>query len=118
MLSAMPISPKLWILAGLALALLGLAIATGQQKPGAARRTLARLGATAFFAFLVSFFLLSPELAQLVKHVLGRDASQLGERSGFLTGLAIFFSIGGLVSAWKAFAGRKGGESGGAHATH
>lgn len=114
----MPISPKLWVLAALALLVLGLAVATGQQKPGRGRRALARLGATGFFAFLVAFFWLSPEFAQLVKHLLGRDASELGERSGFLTGMAVFFSIGGLLSAWKLVAGLKGGDGGGESATH
>lgn len=114
----MPVSPKLWILAGLALFVLASAIATGQQKAGATRRTLARLGATGFFAFFVAFFWLSPEFAVFMKQLVGRDAV-LAPRSGFLTGMAAFFSIGGLISAWKLVAGIGGGGPGaGDSATH
>lgn len=114
----MPTSPKLWILAALALCVLGLAIATGHAKPGTRRRALARLGATCFFAFLVAFFWLAPEFAQFVKHLRGKEA-ELGERSGFLTGMAVFFSIGGLLSVWKLVTTlRGGGSSGSESATH
>lgn len=114
----MLVSPKLWILAGLGLFVLASAIATGQQKPGATRRTLARLGATGFFAFFVAFFWLSPEFAVFVKQLVGRNAV-LAPRSGFLTGMAAFFSIGGLISAWKLVASLGRGEkSAGDSATH
>lgn len=114
----MPVSPKLWILAGLALLVLASAIATGRQKPGAPRRTLARAGATGFFAFLVAFFWLSPEFAVFVKQLVGRNAV-LAPRTGFLTAMAVFFSIGGLISAWKLIASLRGGEKrAGDSATH
>jgi hypothetical protein len=81
----MAMSTKLLILGATLACVLGLAIATGYAKPGAARRRLARLGATAFFAFLALFFWLSP----------------FAERGGFLTAMAAFFSIGGAISVWK-----------------
>jgi hypothetical protein len=93
---------KLWILAALLLLVLVLAIAVGYAKPGPGRRTLARLGATAFFAFLAAFFWLSPFTA----------------RGGFLTGMAMFFSIGGLLSVWKLLSGLRGGDEGSESATH
>jgi ABC-type Fe3+-siderophore transport system permease subunit len=93
---------KLAILAGILLCVLGLAIATGYTNPGAKRRTLARAGATAFFAFLASFFWLSPFTA----------------RGGFLTGMSVFFAIGGTISAWKLVAGLSAGAAGEKSATH
>ena len=98
----MLMSAKLIILGGILLCVLGLAIAVGHAQPGAARRTLARLGATAFFAFLASFFWLSPFTA----------------RRGFFTGMAVFFSIGGAISAWKLVAGMQAGAAGEKSATH
>lgn len=118
MAHAMANSHNLWILAGLALIVVACAIATGQQKAGPTRRTLARLGATGFFALLVAFFWLSPEFMLFLKQLFGRDAV-LGERSGFLTGMAVFFSIGGGISAWKLVAGLGGGtQSTGDNASH
>ena len=93
---------KLAILGGILLCVLGLAIAVGHARPGASRRTLARLGATAFFAFLASFFWLSP----------------FTTRGGFLTGMAVFFSIGGAISTWKLLAGLRGGAASEKSATH
>ena len=98
----MAMAVKLLILGGILASVLGLAIAVGHAKPGASRRTLARLGATAFFAFLAAFFWLSPFTA----------------RGGFLTGMAVFFSIGGAVSAWKLVAGMQAGAAGEKSATH
>lgn len=98
----MGMAMKLVILGGILLCVVGLAAAVGHAKPGASRRTLARLGATAFFAFLASFFWLSPFVA----------------RGGFLTGMAIFFSIGGAISAWKLLAGLQGGAAGEKSAVH
>jgi len=85
----MEMSTKLLMLGAILAVVLAFAIATGYAKPGASRRTLARSGATAFFAFLASFFWLSP----------------FTERGTFLTGMAVFFSIGGGISVWKLFAG-------------
>jgi hypothetical protein len=93
---------KLSILGGILLCVLALAISVGYARPGASRRTLARLGATTFFAFLASFFWLSPFKA----------------RGGFLTGLAVFFSIGGAISVWKLVAGMRAGAAGEQSATH
>ena len=93
---------KLMILGAIALLVLGLAIVVGNAKPGASRRTLARAGATAFFAFLASFFWLSP----------------FAQRRGFLTGMAVFFSIGGAISVWKLVAGMQSGGTGEKSATH
>ena len=93
---------KLWILGAVAALVLGLAIAVGNAKPGAPRRTLARAGATAFFALLASFFWLSP----------------FGARSRFLTGMAVFFSIGGAISVWKWVAGMRAAGTGETSATH
>jgi hypothetical protein len=93
---------ELAILGGILLGVLGLAIGTGYANPGARRRTLARSGATAFFAFLASFFWLSP----------------FSERRAFLTGMAVFFSIGGAVSAWKLIAGLYGAGPSEKNATH
>jgi hypothetical protein len=98
----MLMSTKLLILGAIALAVLGLAIATGYTNPGAARRTLARGGATAFFAFLSSFFWLSPFTA----------------RGGFLTGMSVFFAIGGTISAWKLVAGLSASAAGEKSATN
>lgn len=98
----MEMSTKLWILGALAGAVLGLSIATGYAPAGASRRTLARLGATAFFAFLAAFFWLSP----------------FAERGGFLTGMAAFFSIGCALSAWKLVAGLSARAVGEKSATH
>jgi hypothetical protein len=98
----MGMAAKLLILGAALLSVLGLAIAVGFAKPGATRRSLARLGATAFFAFLAAFFWLSP----------------FTERGGFLTGMALFFSIGGTVSAWKLIAGMQAGVAGEKSATH
>jgi hypothetical protein len=95
-------SMKLAILGGILLCVLGLAIAVGNAKPGASRRSLARLGATAFFAFLAAFFWLSPFTG----------------RGGFLTGMAIFFSIGGAISAWKLVSGLKSDAAGEKSAVH
>lgn len=93
---------KLLILGGILLCVLGLAAAVGHAKPGASRRTLARLGATAFFAFLSAFFWLSP----------------FTSRGGFFTGMAIFFAIGGAISTWKLLAGLQGGAAGETSAVH
>jgi hypothetical protein len=98
----MLMSMKLLILGGILVCVLGLAIAVGHANPGASRRTLARLGATLFFAFLASFFWLSPFTA----------------RGGFLTGVAVFFSIGGAISTWKLVAGMQGTAAGEKSATH
>jgi hypothetical protein len=98
----MVMSTKLLILGGILSSVLGLAIAVGYANPGASRRTLARLGATTFFAFLASFFWLSP----------------FAERGGFFTGLAVFFSIGGAISVWKLVAGMRAGAAGEKSATH
>jgi hypothetical protein len=98
----MAMSTKLLVLGAIALAVLVISIATGSAAPGATRRTLARLGATAFFAFLAAFFWLSP----------------FAERGGFLTGMAVFFSIGGGVSVWKLIAGLSAGSAGEKSATH
>jgi len=93
----MVMATKLVILGAMLVAVLGLAVATGYAKPGGARRTLARLGATAFFVFLASFFWLSP----------------FTERGGFLTGMAVLFSIGCAISTWKLIAGLGAGEAAG-----
>ena len=85
----MDMTTNLLVLGVVALLVFGLAVATGYANPGASRRTLARAGATSFFAFLACFFWLSP----------------FTERGGFLTGMAVFFSIGGSLSAWKLLAG-------------
>jgi len=98
----MLMSTKLLILGGILLCVLGLAIMVGHANPGASRRTLARLGATAFFAFLASFFWLSPFTV----------------RGGFFTGLAVFFAIGGAISVWKLVAGMQTGAAGEKSATH
>ena len=95
-------STKLMILGAIAALVLGLTIAVGNAKPGATRRALARAGATAFFAFLSSFFWLSPFAA----------------RGRFLTGMAVFFSIGGAISAWKLIAGLQAGAASEKSATH
>jgi hypothetical protein len=93
---------KLAVLGAIALLVFGLAIATGYANPGASRRTLARAGATAFFAFLASFFWLSP----------------FTERGGFLTGMAVFFAIGGSISAWRLLANLTASAAGEKSATH
>jgi hypothetical protein len=98
----MLMSTKLLILGAILLCVLGLAIVVGHANPGASRRTLARLGATAFFAFLASFFWLSP----------------FSVRGGFFTGLAVFFAIGGVISLWKLAAGLGAGAMGEKSATH
>lgn len=98
----MGMSTKLMILGAIAALVLGLAIAVGNEKPGAARRMLARAGATAFFALLASFFWLSP----------------FGARSRFLTGMAVFFSIGGAISVSKWAASARDAGEGQASATH
>jgi hypothetical protein len=98
----MGMAMKLVILGAILLSVLGLAIAVGHAPAGATRRSLARLGATAFFAFLASFFWLSPFTA----------------RGGFLTGMAVFFSIGGAISAWKLVAGLTASAGGEKSATH
>jgi hypothetical protein len=81
---------------------LALAIATGYAPAGARRRSLARLGATLFFAFLTSFFWLSPFKA----------------RPPFFTGLAVFFAIGGTISVWKLVSGLSGAAGSERSATH
>jgi len=91
----MAMTPKLLILGAIGLCVLGLAIATGYAKPGSARRRLARLGATAFFGFLASLFWLSP----------------FGARGGFLTTMAVLFSVGGAISAWKLIAEHGAGDT-------
>jgi hypothetical protein len=98
----MDMSTKLALLGAIALLVLGLAVATGYANPGASRRTLARAGATAFFAFLASFFWLSP----------------FTERGGFLTGMAVFFSVGLTLSAWKLIAGLSAAAAGEKSAVH
>jgi apolipoprotein N-acyltransferase len=102
MKALMEMAMKLAILGGILLCVLALAVAVGRAQPGDARRTLARLGATAFFAFLASFFWLSP----------------FTERGGFLTGMAVFFTIGGAVSTWKLIAGMQSAAAGEKSATH
>lgn len=97
----MHMSMKLVVLGAIALLVFGLAVATGYAS-GASRRTLARAGATAFFAFLASFFWLSP----------------FTERGNFLTGMAVFFSVGLTLSAWKLLAGLGAGASAEKSATH
>jgi hypothetical protein len=99
---AMAMSTKLAILGALLLLVLALAIATGNAKPGTLRHTLARLGATSFFAFLAAFFWLSP----------------FTTRGGFLTAMAVFFSIGGALSAWKLISGLGARGAGETSATH
>jgi apolipoprotein N-acyltransferase len=98
----MGMAMKLVILGSILVGVLGLAIAVGHAKPGASRRALARLGATLFFAFLASFFWLSPFTA----------------RGGFFTGMSVFFSIGGAISAWKLVAGMQATAAGEKSATH
>jgi hypothetical protein len=98
----MAMSTKLLVLGAIALAVLALSLATGNAAPGATRRTLARLGATAFFAFLAAFFWLSP----------------FTTRGRFLTGMAVFFSIGCAVSVWKTLAGLASGAGAEKSATH
>jgi hypothetical protein len=98
----MAMAMKLAILGGILLGVVGLAAAVGHTAPGAARRSLARLGATTFFAFLASFFWLSP----------------FTERGGFLTGMAVFFAIGGTISAWKLASGLRAGAASEKSATH
>jgi hypothetical protein len=98
----MSLSTKLVILGALLVLVLALAIATGHAKPGALRRSLARVGATGFFAFLATFFWLSP----------------FTTRGGFLTAMAVFFTIGGALSAWKLIAGLGARGAGETSATH
>jgi hypothetical protein len=98
----MMLTTKLVILGARAALVLGLAIAVGNTKAGSSRRTLARAGASAFFAFLASFFWLSP----------------FAVRGRFLTGMAIFFSIGGAISVWKLVSGLSGSGASEKSATH
>jgi hypothetical protein len=97
----MLMATKLGILGAIALCVLALAIATGTAQQTARRRRLARGGATALFAFLSAFFWLSP----------------FTERGGFLTGMAVFFTVGGAISLWKLIAGAQPGAGDGS-ATH
>jgi hypothetical protein len=93
---------KLAFLGTILLGVLAMAIATGYAPPGARRRSLARAGATLFFAFLCSFFWLSP----------------FAPRGHFFTGLSVFFAIGGTISVWKLVSGLSGAAGGEKSATH
>jgi hypothetical protein len=98
----MGMAAELGILGVIALLVLALSLATGSAPAGPRRRSLARAGASAFFAFLVTFFWLAP----------------FGERGRFLTGMAIFFAIGLAVSLWKLAASLSGRGTGEKSATH
>lgn len=93
MSASMGMCAKLLILGAIAALVLGLAVAVGSARRGAARHSLARAGATALFALLASFFWLSP----------------FATRGRFLTGMALFFSLGAAISACKLVAGLQAG---------